>query len=56
MCLPERPMKTTFPEFLKESKDNIYSLWKPGKVPIKDIIKAYDLTADHLHMSDCAVF
>lgn len=38
----------TVEEFLKASKDNLYSLWAPGKVPVEDVIHTYNLADDHL--------
>jgi hypothetical protein len=51
--MPERKVVVTFKTFLKSSQDNIYSIWRPGTVPVKDIIRKYKLTQEHLKIADC---
>ena len=38
----------TLSEFLKLDKENVYSVWPEGKVPLEEIIIIHNLTQDHL--------
>ena len=43
----------TLSEFLKMDKENIYSVWPEGKVPLEEIIIFHNLTQEHLAPLDC---